>query len=188
MIETSNNPLRSSMTLSLWHRDASIEVSGMNLYTCLARHALLIDKWWITFRYVHMLFLLYLVSASNAGSARSILLLTDGGVNYGQDEQLTNLVKPTSWDKHMTHVFTLGIGSGVHRPLLDAVASKWVHFQLFASQTWIVCLWPGLLFKSTHNKAGHSKPILHWKLPLSTDVYRATLLLLHAHNLNDVMK
>ena len=50
------------------------------------------------------------------------MLITDGGVRRGQEEQMKQEVSQKG-RAAQTHVFTLGIGHGVNRPMLDAVAS-----------------------------------------------------------------
>ncbi len=58
------------------------------------------------------------------------MLLTDGGVNHGENQQLWDLVTNRQpGTEPQTHVFPLGIGYGIHRPLLDGVASRCISLE-----------------------------------------------------------
>ena len=63
-----------------------------------------------------------------ASSSRQIVFLTDGGVGGGEEERIFDLVagkaKSHKDAAARTTVFSLGIGHGVHRGLVEGMAKK----------------------------------------------------------------
>ena len=73
------------------------------------------------------------------GWERKLIFLTDGGITGGQTDTVLNMVANStsamSWmpeftrsaesiSAEHTQVYSLGIGNGVHRPLLDGLADR----------------------------------------------------------------
>ena len=58
-----------------------------------------------------------------AGMERQIVFLTDGGISHYELDPILSLLSGDGVAKQ-THVFCLGIGHGVHRPLLDSMAER----------------------------------------------------------------
>ena len=100
--------------------------------------------------------------AAGTGWERKIIFLTDGAISHNQTETVFNMVSPrpssdsaigndltaggaapaaSAWDAaQRTQVFTLGIGHGVHRPLLDGMASRSVPSSFVAQRTYLPCV------------------------------------------------
>ncbi|KAG1658856.1 hypothetical protein FOA52_008813 [Chlamydomonas sp. UWO 241] len=65
-----------------------------------------------------------------AGATRQVVFLTDGGVSHGEEKSIADLVQGRAGSSAAkaaaanTTIFSLGIGHGVHRGLVDGVATK----------------------------------------------------------------
>jgi len=59
-----------------------------------------------------------------ADTARQIIFLTDGGVDGGEESRIFDLIEGKGETARKTSIFSLGIGHGVHRGLVEGVAKR----------------------------------------------------------------